>query len=261
VPSLRFHKSPQSGIAVSIKHTTLDRHPEPGKKWSRARAVLLKALFFGTVASVALTPALALAEDTAASRSSSSGAVTTVNGTRVKTAAATSDSGSGKKSDNQPEMPFGDFSNSNRGPVNIVSDSLNLDYKNNKVLFFGHVHATQADARLISNTLDVQYGKDFHEIQDAVAEGDVQMSQGLRSCTAQRGVLNQAAHTLVLTGSPVCHDDRDAISGPKITVHLDSGRSEVAGGVRATFFPRQNKTGDNGVSAANHTNAAADPVK
>ncbi len=166
-----------------------------------------------------------------------------------------------KQTGAQSESPFGDFSNSNRGPVNVVSDSMNLDYKSNKVLFAGHVHATQADAQLTSNTLNVQYGKDFHEIQNAVADGQVHLSQGLRWCTADHGVLNQAVHTVVLTGNPVCHDGQDQISGPKITVHLDTGKSEVEGGVRAVFFPRQNKTGDNGATAENQTSSASDPVK
>jgi lipopolysaccharide transport protein LptA len=149
--------------------------------------------------------------------------------------------------------PFAGFENSNRGPVHIQSNSLSLDYKNNTVVFQGHVHATQADGELTSNTLNVKYGKDFHEIQDMIADGDVRMSQGLRWCTSDHGVLNQALHTVVLTGNPVCHDANDQISGTKITVHLDTGKSEVEGGVKAVIFPREGKTRDNGVSAKTET--------
>jgi lipopolysaccharide transport protein LptA len=143
--------------------------------------------------------------------------------------------------------PFGAFDNSrNRGPVNIQSDSLALDYKGNSVTFRGNVHASQADGQLTSNILNVKYGKDFHEIQEMIADGNVRMSQGTQWCTSDHAVQNQAAHTVVLTGSPVCHDANDQISGSKITVHTDTSKSEVEGGVKAVVFPRESKTRDNG---------------
>ena len=154
----------------------------------------------------------------------------------------------------QSDSPFGAFENSkNRGPVNIQSDTLALDYKNNSVLFTGKVHAVQADGQLTSNTLNVKYGKDFHEVQEMVADGDVHISQGLRWCTSDHGVMNQALHTVVLTGSPICHDAKDQISGTKITVHTDSGKSEVDGGVKALIFPQDSKNRDNEASSS-HTN-------
>jgi lipopolysaccharide export system protein LptA len=153
-----------------------------------------------------------------------------------------SSSGSNAGQDNSL---FGAFNNRNRGPVNIQSDSMTMDYKNDTVLFSGDVHAKQADGQLMSNTLNVKYGKDFHEVQQMIADGNVRISQGLRWCTSDHGVMNQADHTVVLTGDPVCHDENDQISGTKITVHMDTGKSEVEGGVKAVIFPRDSKNRDN----------------
>lgn len=144
--------------------------------------------------------------------------------------------------------PFGSFGGTNRGPVNIQSDSLSLDYKQTTTTFIGHVHATQADGVLTAAKLIVKHGKDFNDVQKMTALGDVRISQGLRWCTSDQAVMNQAAHTVVLTGSPVCHDANDQIAGTKITVHLDSGKSEVEG-VKALIFPRQSETSDNEASA------------
>ena len=145
--------------------------------------------------------------------------------------------------------PFGSFDGTaNRGPVNIQSDSLSLDYKQTTTTFIGHVHATQADGVLTSDKLVVKHGKDFNDVEKMTALGDVRISQGLRWCTSDQAVLNQRAHTVVLTGNPVCHDADDQIAGSKITVHLDSGKSEVEG-VKALIFPRQSKTRDNEASA------------
>jgi lipopolysaccharide transport protein LptA len=162
-------------------------------------------------------------------------------------AAAKADGAAAPNSDQgAKESPFGDFgSNQKRGPVNIQSDAMSLDYKNNKVLFSGRVHAVQADGQLTSDTLNVKYGKDFHDLQEMVADGTVRLSQGLRWCTSDHAVMNQAAHTLILTGSPVCHDANDEISGPTITVHTDTGKSDVNGGVKATIFPHDTKSDDN----------------
>jgi hypothetical protein len=77
-------------------------------------------------------------------------------------------------------MNFG----SQKGPTNIKSDSATLDYQNKAILFSGHVHAVQAGGDLTSDTLKVQYGKDFNDIKMTYADGNVRMSQGTRSIKA-----------------------------------------------------------------------------
>jgi lipopolysaccharide export system protein LptA len=76
------------------------------------------------------------------------------------------------------------------------------------------------------------------------------MSQGTQWCTSDRAVQNQAAHTVILTGSPVCHNVNDQISGTKITVHTDTSKSEVEGGVKAVVFPHEAKSSDNKATGA-----------
>jgi lipopolysaccharide transport protein LptA len=147
------------------------------------------------------------------------------------------------------QTPFGALTNNNRGPISIQSDSLALDYKQNAVLFSGHVHASQADGALISNTLHVKYGKNFHEVQDMAADGNVHISQGVRWCTSDHAEMHQSQHIVILTGGPICHDERDQIAGTKITVHLDTGKSDVEA-AKAVIFPQQAKTRDNETLAA-----------
>lgn len=155
-----------------------------------------------------------------------------------------------KDKDKDTNNPFSSLQFAgNKGPVDIKSDALDLDYKGNVVTFRGHVHAVQADAVLTSDTLTVTYGKDFHEVKEMVANNNVRMSQGTRWATGDRAVLDQARHTVTLTGSPVVHDGEDQVAGTKITVHLDTGKSEVAG-ARAVFFPKDQKTRDNNTTVA-----------
>jgi lipopolysaccharide export system protein LptA len=155
-------------------------------------------------------------------------------------------SGSAPEKDNSPFAGL-EFS-SNHGPINIQSDSLSLDYKSNSVMFRGHVRALQAGSELQSETLEVKYGKDFHEVQELIANNNVRMSRGTQWATSDHAVLNEQNHTVVLTGSPVVHDGNDQITGSRITVYLQSGKSVVEG-AKAVIFPRPSKNRDNEASA------------
>jgi lipopolysaccharide export system protein LptA len=150
-----------------------------------------------------------------------------------------------KKDSGSSNTPFSPFGGTQKGPVNIQSDGLNLDYKNNWVLFHGHVHAVQAGGELNSDSLKVKYGKDFSEVQQMVADGNVRISQGTRWATSDHAVLDQAVHTVTLTGSPVVHDGNDRVVGQKIVMNLITGKSEVTGGAKAWFFPRDSKSPNN----------------
>jgi lipopolysaccharide export system protein LptA len=139
-------------------------------------------------------------------------------------------------------MPFG---STQKGPVNIQSDGLDLDYKNNWVLFHGHVHAVQNGGVLTSDSLRVKYGKDFSQVQQMFADGNVKITQGTRWATSDHAVLDQAMHTVTLTGNPVVHDGDNRVVGQKIVFNMITGKSEVTGGAKAWFFPRDSKSPNN----------------
>ncbi len=154
-----------------------------------------------------------------------------------------------------------------KGPTNIKSDSLDLDYKNKIVTFRGHVFATQNDEQLTTDNLKVLYGQDFHDIKQAFADGNVRMSQADKWVTGDHAVLDETAHTVVVTGNPVVHQGDDEVAGAKIIVHLDTGKSEVQSAkgvpVTATFFPKTNQPQTKSTpaaSAASSTPAAASAV-
>jgi lipopolysaccharide transport protein LptA len=144
----------------------------------------------------------------------------------------------------QESSPLGlQFGNS-KGPIDIKSESMSLDYQNHSVLWTGHVHANQANAQLTSDQLRVNYfDKDFKELKDMVADGNVRISQGTQWATGQHGVMDQTKRTMVLTGSPVVHDCANQITGKRITVFLDTSRSVVEG-AHAVIFPHQARGAD-----------------
>jgi lipopolysaccharide export system protein LptA len=152
--------------------------------------------------------------------------------------------------------PFAGFeNNSNHGPINIKSDTMSFDYKKSVVIFSGRVHAVQAGNELSSNTLHVQMNKS-NQIQEMIADGNVRMSQGQRWATGDHAVLDESLHTLVLTGSPVVHDGNDQIAGTKITVYLQTNKSEVTD-PKAVIFPRESKNPNNSVAPTTGAATAA----
>jgi lipopolysaccharide export system protein LptA len=206
-------------------------------------------------AGAAATPGAAAATTTAATTASakkppaaspkaSPAAAAGQGGGKAKNSAKASD----KPDSKEAASPFSAFSSPSSGPINIKSDSLSVDYKKNSATWRGHVHAVRADGQLDSDTLLVLYGKDFHELQQLIASGNVRISRGTQWSTSDHAVMNQADQTVVLTGNPVVHDSSDQITGSKITVYLKTGESVVEG-AKAVIFPRQGKTRDNGASA------------
>ena len=137
------------------------------------------------------------------------------------------------------------------------------------------MHATQADAQLTSDQLRVNYfDKDFKQMKDMVADGNVRLSQGTRWATGKHGVMDQTKRTVVLTGSPVAHDGNDQITGCKITVYLDTSRS-VVDCAHAVLFPhteaspgaspgreqrRNSRQFCDGVGSKTRTGSAASPA-
>jgi lipopolysaccharide export system protein LptA len=163
--------------------------------------------------------------------------------TRQSEKAAGKTSKDTKVASNEPQEnnPTGLQFGNNKGPIHIKSESMSLDYQNHSVLWTGHVHATQDQAQLTSDQLRVNYfDKDFKQLKDMVADGNVRMSQGTQWATGQHGVMDQTKRTMVLTGSPVVHDCANQITGKRITVFLDTNRSVVED-ARAVIFPHNGK--------------------
>ncbi|GEM_PF-3204884 len=125
-----------------------------------------------------------------------------------------------------------------RGPIRIRADTLELDYKTKQVFYRGHVHATQADATLDSDTLQVIYGANFNDIKQVIAIGNVRMTRGTDVVTGQRAVLDEDKQTVVVTGDPVVQNGKDRVAGDRILVYLESQRSVVEN-AHAVLYPRQ----------------------
>lgn len=165
----------------------------------------------------------------------------------------------------QPGSLFQSLSlGSGKGPVQIDSDSLELDYKTSNITYRGHVQVTQGDVTLNSDRLIITYdpaavkrdtgtdaaaggrsakgaGTDADRIKQIVAEGNVRIRQGTRLAEGRRAVFDQAKQTVVLSDGAVLHEGPNQVAGERVIVYLKEERSVVEGGsntrVKAVLYP------------------------
>jgi lipopolysaccharide export system protein LptA len=170
----------------------------------------------------------------------------------------------------QPGSLFQSLSlGSNKGPVHIDSDTLELDYKNSNVMYRGHVVVTQGDVTLNSDTLSISYdpqavkqgdkpggtqsapaatktatpGGDTDRIKEIIAEGNVHIKQGTKTAEGRRAVFDQAKQTFTLSDGAVLHDGPNQVVGERVIVYLKEERSVVESGsnsrVKAVLYPNK----------------------
>ena len=147
------------------------------------------------------------------------------------------------------------FSSGNQ-PIYIDGPHMQLNYQGKSVLWSGHVKVVNGNSQVTSETLQVKYGENFHDVKEMIADGNVRISQGTRWATGDHAVLDQTKHTVVLTGSPVVHDGEDQIAGSRITVHLDTNQSDVEN-ARAVIYPKQTNSPTEAASNASSSGNSA----
>ena len=142
------------------------------------------------------------------------------------------------------------------GPIDIKSDSLEIDNKRSIVVFLGNVEAKRDDIIINCQKIELFYKnppkenqgteKIQTEVREIIATEKVSISTpdgGL--ATAEKAVYNQTDEQIILTGKPVIKQGSDFVEGSKITLFLKEDRSIVEGSeknrARAVLFPKEEK--------------------
>ena len=162
--------------------------------------------------------------------------------------------------------PFGalDFA-SRKEPIHIRSRDLEFFYNEKRIVYRGSVVATQGESTLKSNALTVTYedatvkpvsqgGGEANttqgqKIKEIVAEEDVEITSDTRRATCNKAIFNDASRTIILTGNAVLRDGTNEVTGQKVTIYVDEGRTTVEGSPAMTLTPRQEDKGKKGEGA------------
>ena len=117
-----------------------------------------------------------------------------------------------------------------RSPVDIESDTAEIDQKRNIGIFKGNVIARQEDITLYCNDLTVHYDQETKKVKEIVAAGNVKIVQLERRATSQKATFHQDENKVVLDGEAVIREGENVIRGERVIYYVDEERSVVEGG-------------------------------
>jgi lipopolysaccharide transport protein LptA len=123
------------------------------------------------------------------------------------------------------------------GPVDVSADRAELRDGGRTAVFTGRVEVVRGTAHLTCHTLTARLGE-AGRIDHLDCAGDVRLVQRTRRARAARATYQRGERTIVLTGDPVVEQDRSALRGERIVVHVDADRVEVTQ-ARARLVPAE----------------------
>ncbi len=119
---------------------------------------------------------------------------------------------------------------SSRSPIEITSDTVEGDQKQNRVTFKGNVIAKQEDATLYANMVVVHYDSEMKKMKEIVATGNVRIVQLDRRATSHKATFYQVENKIVLEGEAVIREGDNVVRGERVVYLVDEERSYVEGG-------------------------------
>jgi lipopolysaccharide export system protein LptA len=139
-----------------------------------------------------------------------------------------------KKSGKGEEKKLGADKNfgftASRAPIDITSDTVEANQKQNTVIFKGNVVAKQEDITLHANTLTIYYDPNTKKLKEIMAVGNVKVVQFDRRATSQKATFHQEENKVVLDGETVVREGENVIRGERVIFYVDEERSVVDGG-------------------------------
>ena len=168
-----------------------------------------------------------------------------------------------------PILTLGQEAMNTSAPIQIEADRMETSQEKNFVLFSGHVRANQENLVINADTMTVHYsgGKDSaknpagvpveglqQKIAKITAQGNVEIVQGDWVATGNAMDFNADKRIVTLAGDARAWQNQNMVSGEKIILYLNEGRSVVeksgAEGerVKAFIYPGSGKTDNAGQS-------------
>jgi lipopolysaccharide export system protein LptA len=114
-------------------------------------------------------------------------------------------------------------------PIDILSDTVEANQKQNTVTFKGNVIAKQEDITLYAHMLVIRYDPETKKIREMMAVGHVKIVQLDRRATSQKATFHQDESKVILDGEAVVREGENVIRGDRVTYFVDEGRSIVEG--------------------------------
>lgn len=135
---------------------------------------------------------------------------------------------SGKTGGRPAEAPGFGF-NLSRAPIDIASDTVEGNQKQNTVSFKGNVIAKQEDITIQTDLMVVSYDPETKKLKEITANGNVRVVQSDRRATSKKATFYQNENKVVLDGDVVIREGDNVLRGERVTYYIDEERSVVEG--------------------------------
>jgi lipopolysaccharide export system protein LptA len=148
-----------------------------------------------------------------------------------------------------------------KAPIHIEADRMESDQQQEAVLFAGNVEATQGELLIRADEMTVYYKKSEgngkpearKSIDSLQATGNVEIIKKDWVATGDLVDYKAEERKVILTGNTKVFQDNNMVSGDRVVLYLDEGKSVVenqgasdGGRVKAFFYPEKgNEDKDN----------------
>lgn len=137
-----------------------------------------------------------------------------------------------------------------KAPLEVTSERMVSDNKNNKISFYGNVVAIKGKLKVEANEMLVwtdDEQKDFKEIE---ATGSVRITREGKVATGEKAHYYAGQKKIILTGDPVLKDGKNVAKGEKVIYYFDKEDMEIFGGEKTPstviLYPEEETEGGTG---------------
>ena len=141
----------------------------------------------------------------------------------------------------QAQVPFSSLAVDRSAPVEIESETLDVDQEAGTALFSGEVLVVQDGLRLVADRLLVFYGPDpatgRNRIQRMRATGNVLLVTPDDAAEADSAIYDLEAGELTMEGDVLLTQGPNALAGDRLDIDLETGLGRMEGRVRSVILP------------------------
>lgn len=136
---------------------------------------------------------------------------------------------------------FAASSASEKLPVEIMSDSLEILQIENKAIFKGSVHAVRGDASMRSQEMHVYY--DAHKNKIGESESSVSKVEAIKNVslktneekvTGDLGLFDVNKNEITISGNVILTRGKNVVKGTKLIYNLNTKQSQMVGATAAS---------------------------
>lgn len=133
------------------------------------------------------------------------------------------------------QVAFGSVQENKDEPVEVTSDSLEIDQNAGRAIFTDNVVIVQGEMRLTADKVVVIYDTETQDMTDVEAIGNVVLISGEDAAEAERADYSVENGTIIMTGNVLVAQGPTAVTSDRMTVWLEDGTAQMSGRVRTVL--------------------------